>query len=60
VVDPRSVEQISRAIEQIVSETCCRQSLRDIGLARAERFSWERTAQTVHEVLWSSHRMEVS
>ena len=60
VVDPRSVEQISRAIEQIVSETCCRQSLRDIGLARAARFSWERTAQTVHEVLWSSHRMEVS
>ena len=58
VVDPRSVEQISRAIEQIVGETCGRQSLRENGLARAAQFSWERTAQTVHEVLWSSQRMQ--
>jgi glycosyltransferase involved in cell wall biosynthesis len=51
LVDPNSVEQIARAIEQIVSDTSLRQQLRNEGLKRATGFSWPRTATRVSELL---------
>lgn len=50
-VDPTSVEQISEAMQRIVSEPELRRQLRENGLARAARFSWEATAAKVHELL---------
>ena len=53
LVDPRSVEQISRAMEQIVTDTSLRQRLRDKGFRQARQFRWSKTAEMVHEVLLS-------
>jgi glycosyltransferase involved in cell wall biosynthesis len=51
LVDPTSVEQIARAMEQVVSDTGLRQQLQHKGLMRAAEFSWSRTASRVHELL---------
>lgn len=51
LVDPTSVEQIAEAIRQIVSETALRQQLRERGLSRAARFSWESTTARVHQLM---------
>jgi glycosyltransferase involved in cell wall biosynthesis len=51
LVDPTSVEQIARAIEQIMSDHSLRQQLREKGMARAAQFSWASTATRVHEIL---------
>jgi glycosyltransferase involved in cell wall biosynthesis len=53
LVDPTSVEQIARAMEQIVNDTALRQQLRHRGLARASEFSWARTTARVHKLLAS-------
>jgi len=54
LVDPRSVEQISRAMEQIVTDTSLRQRLRDTGFRQARQFRWSKTAEMVHDVLSSA------
>jgi glycosyltransferase involved in cell wall biosynthesis len=51
LVDPTSVEQIAEAIEQIVNNSNLRTQLKDRGLIRAARFSWQKTTRTVQEVL---------
>jgi len=51
LVDPNSVEQIARAMEQIVSDTTLRQQLRHKGLRRAAEFSWPSTAARVRELI---------
>jgi len=51
LVDPTSVEQISHAICEVVSDVSMRAKLRDKGLARAAQFSWTSTSSTVHELL---------
>jgi len=51
LVDPTSVEQIARAMEQIVSDTTLRQQLRQKGLTRAAEFSWASTAARVRELI---------
>ena len=51
LVDPTSVEQIVRAMEQIVSDTTLRQQLRHKGLTRAAEFSWASTAARVRELI---------
>jgi len=51
LVDPTSVEQIARAMEQIVSDTTLRQQLRHKGLTRAAEFSWASTAARVRELI---------
>jgi glycosyltransferase involved in cell wall biosynthesis len=51
LVDPTSVEQIARAMEQIVSDAALRQQLRDKGLTRSAEFSWPSTATRVRELL---------
>ncbi|MGO8797257.1 MAG: glycosyltransferase family 4 protein [Candidatus Sulfotelmatobacter sp.] len=54
LVDPTSVEQISSALELIVSNGSLREQLREKGLARAPQFSWgtaiERTRQVLQRV----------
>jgi glycosyltransferase involved in cell wall biosynthesis len=54
LVDPTSVEQIARAMEQIVSDTTLRQQLRHKGLTRAAEFSWASTAARVRELISGS------
>jgi glycosyltransferase involved in cell wall biosynthesis len=51
LVDPSSVEQISRAMEQIVTDTSLRTRLREKGQIRATRFSWGNTISTVRSCL---------
>ncbi|MGA8436948.1 MAG: glycosyltransferase family 1 protein [Candidatus Sulfotelmatobacter sp.] len=56
LVDPTSVEQIARAMEQIVSDTTLRQQLRRQGLTRSAEFSWASTAARVHDLLKKGER----
>jgi glycosyltransferase involved in cell wall biosynthesis len=51
LVDPTSAEQISAAMEQIVSDAALRRRLRENGLAQAARFSWGSTVAKVHRLL---------
>ena len=51
LVDPTSVEQIARAMEQIVSDTTLRQNLRRKGLTRSAEFSWANTVARVHQLI---------
>jgi glycosyltransferase involved in cell wall biosynthesis len=51
LVDPTSVEQIGRTIEQVVADISLRRQLREHGLARAAQFSWARTAVAVRNLL---------
>jgi glycosyltransferase involved in cell wall biosynthesis len=51
LVDPTSVEQIAKAMEQLVSDPTLRQQLRHKGLARSAEFSWARTVARVHELI---------
>ena len=51
LVDPRSVEQISRAMERITSDTGLRQQLVEKGISRAACFSWQDTVQKVRKLL---------
>ena len=43
--DPKSTEEISRALLQILTDLDLQEALRQIGLRQAARFSWERTAR---------------
>lgn len=51
LVDPLSVSQIARGIEQLCGDEILRQELRRKGLAQAARFSWEDVAARVKVVL---------
>ena len=51
LVEPTSMEQITEAIRQIVSDTTLRWRLRGNGLTRAAQFSWTSTAARVHRLL---------
>lgn len=50
LVDPRSGEQISLAMEQIVTDNLLREQLREKGAARCARFSWETTVSKTHKI----------
>lgn len=49
-VNPESVEEIAAAMRRVLSSRDLRQELREYGLARAARFSWERTARETLKV----------
>ena len=51
LVDPTSIEEIATAMRRIVSDSALRQQLREKGLMRAARYSWERTAGSVRHLL---------
>ena len=50
-VDPRSVNEITKAINQVVSDATLREGLRQRGRERRIRFSWVSTANRVHAIL---------
>jgi glycosyltransferase involved in cell wall biosynthesis len=50
-VDPRSVEEISRAMEKVVGDTEVRRQLIQKGTERAASFTWTSTAARVHQLL---------
>lgn len=49
-VDPRDAEGLAEAIERVLSDLALAAELRQRGLVRAGRFTWERTAQATLEV----------
>ena len=49
-VDPRSVREIARAIEALLSDVDLAERYASRGRARAERFSWDETARLTLEV----------
>lgn len=49
-VDPRSVAGLAEAMERVVSDRGLATRLREAGLARSGRFSWEETARLTLEV----------
>jgi len=51
LVDPTSVDEIANATKRIVTDTSLRRELRDKGLTRAAKFSWQNTAAHVREIL---------
>jgi glycosyltransferase involved in cell wall biosynthesis len=54
LVDPRSVEQIAKAIEQIVGDDSMRQRMRERGIARAAQFLWQTAYSRVERLLADS------
>jgi glycosyltransferase involved in cell wall biosynthesis len=49
-VDPRSVAGLAEALERLLSDDDLAERLRRAGLARAARFTWDRTARQTLEV----------
>ena len=58
LVDPTSVEQISQAMAQAVTDSSLRQQMRIKGLARAAQFSWSNTGGKVQRLLLSVSAQE--
>lgn len=54
LVDPTSIDEIAQGISRITNDSRLRQSLRNAGLIRAKRFSWDSIANRVQETLASS------
>lgn len=51
LVDPTSIDEITEGITRITTDSGLRESLRDAGLRRANRFSWDSIASRVQEAL---------
>ena len=49
--DPYDIDDISSALERIISDSALRNELRLKGLNRAKQFTWDRTASQVWDVL---------
>jgi glycosyltransferase involved in cell wall biosynthesis len=49
-VDPRSIRDLARAIERVVTDVGLADDLARRGRARAERFTWDETARLTLEV----------
>ena len=54
LVDPLSVEDIGHAIRELVGDGGRQAQLRERGLARSKRFTWEQTARRTSSVLASA------
>lgn len=50
-VNPKSTEEIGRAMQHIISDTSLRESLIEKGIKRAELFNWDISAQKMAEVI---------
>lgn len=50
-VNPRSVEEITNAMERIIGDGSLRSQMRDRGILRARQFSWEATCLRVAQLL---------
>ncbi len=51
LIEPTSVEEMGRAMQQLLRDDCLRHELRERGLRRAGEFSWERSARRIGKVL---------
>ena len=56
--DPVSVEEISESIRRVLRDSELRERMRELGLARAARFSWERAAKETEAVYDSVRRRD--
>lgn len=50
MVDPESVEELSRAMAQVLSDSSTREDMARAGLARAAEFSWDKCARETLDV----------
>ena len=50
LVDPRNVEEIAGALREVLADESLRQELREKGLKRAARFTWEKCARQTAQV----------
>ena len=51
LIDPLDEEAISDALRRLIEDEHLRRQMRDRGLARAERFSWDKAARSTWDVL---------
>jgi glycosyltransferase involved in cell wall biosynthesis len=51
LVNPYSVEEIASAMHQLAVDAKVRSHLRELGLARAKQFSWEKTGLETAAIL---------
>ena len=51
LVDPRSVDEISKALYQVISNKNLQETMRQRGLERAKMFSWEKVAKETIRLL---------
>lgn len=51
LIDPHDDEELTKAMETVLSDRRMREGLRRKGLEQAERFGWERTAKATLEIL---------
>jgi len=51
LVDPASVDEITAAMRRILEEPALRERLKNDGLTQAARFTWERSAAEVLDIL---------
>lgn len=49
--DPRSIDDISRAIRSVLTNPVAARQMRQSGLTRSQTYSWDRTADSVYRVL---------
>jgi len=52
LVDPDDPDDIAQALARVLTDEPLRAKMRRLGLARAGRFTWERTAQATLAVYW--------
>jgi len=53
-VDPLDVDDLERGMRRVLGEADLRRELRDRGLRRVLQYSWDRTADRIHEILQGS------
>jgi len=51
LVDPTSINLLAKCVEEILTDEIPKRNLREIGLKKAQLFSWEKAANTVMKVL---------
>ena len=51
LVNPYSVEEIASAMHELAADSKVRSHLRELGLARAKLFSWEKTGRETAAIL---------
>ncbi len=51
LVDPYSIESISSGLERIDKDEAFRMNLSQLGLLRAQQFSWDQSARTIWEII---------
>ena len=53
LVDPENISEISNAIEKVLTDENLRADLISKGYENTKRFSWEKSAQKLHDIILS-------